>query len=217
MLAVISDHNAVDYLVRSTTFASSICADSTAMTYIGANDYCADTLLANSTWRTAICNSTYFESVLNVKVPTMTSNTTPSGVASASSVWQSGYEAYKAFNGKSSQSIGWVGSNSNAGQYVTYQFPTAIKPYLFDYKGGYYNGSKGLSKFKIRASNDGNTYVELTGEKTNSDGTLHTKQSITQNLGNAYKYIQLYTTAGTGTTAYQGVAVLQVYGRAAIT
>ena len=77
--AVISSNNAIDYLVRSTTFASDVTADSTAMSYIGLNNYASNTLLGDATWCSAICNSTYFESVLNVKVPTMTSATTPSG------------------------------------------------------------------------------------------------------------------------------------------
>ena len=63
---LISSQNANDYLVRSTSWVSDVCGNSTAMSYIGLNNYSANTLLANSTWCTGICNSTYFESVLNV-------------------------------------------------------------------------------------------------------------------------------------------------------
>ena len=49
LLALMSNDNAVDYLVRSTTWASGITADSTAMTDIGANNYCANTLLCKIT------------------------------------------------------------------------------------------------------------------------------------------------------------------------
>ena len=58
LLALISSENACDYLVRSTTFATAIVADSGAMTLIGLNNYCANSLLADSTWLSAICNST---------------------------------------------------------------------------------------------------------------------------------------------------------------
>lgn len=214
LLALISSNNAVDYMVRSTNWASSVCANATAMGYIGNNNYCANKLLANSTWRTAICNSTYFESVLNVKVPTMTSDTIPSGVASASSVWQYGYEAFRAFNGNTSQIAGWIASTSNAGEYLTYKFPSAVKPYFFNYKGGTYTGVNGLAKFKIQGSTNGTSYVDLTNEITNSDATLHSKNQITKNIGTAYQYFRLITTASTGTNAYCGVAVLQFYGRA---
>ena len=122
LLALLSSNNASDYLVRSTTWASSLTADSTAMTDIGANDYCAETLLADSTWCNAICNSTYFESVLTTKVPTMTSNTTPSGVASASyEVHEGGtyYDAWKAFDNDNSDC--WS-SNSKTDQWLAYEF-----------------------------------------------------------------------------------------------
>ena len=54
---LISDNNASDYLARSTTWASDICNNESAMTYIGLNDYCANKLLADSTWLEAICNA----------------------------------------------------------------------------------------------------------------------------------------------------------------
>ena len=127
LLALISDNNASDYLVRSTTWASGITADSTAMTDIGANNYCANTLLADSTWRNAICDSTYFESVLNVKVPTMTSNTTPSGVASAFNVITN-FPAYYAFDKIVDSGSGvhcWAGTGTSG--WLAYQFPTPVR------------------------------------------------------------------------------------------
>lgn len=124
LLALINNNNASDYLVRSTTWASDITADNTAMTDIGANNYCANTLLADSTWRTAICNSTYFESVLNAKVPAMTSNTTPSGVVSASTEYSGDYEAYRLFNRTSGY---WSSKqDSTTNQYIEYEFTESL-------------------------------------------------------------------------------------------
>ena len=131
LLALMSDNNAVDYLVRSTTWASGVCANSTAMTDIGANNYCANTLLDDATWCDAICNSTYFESVLNAKVPTMTSNTTPSGTCSASGS-DTGHEPFRAFDG--SNSTLWQDSSGGTTSSLTYQFAntiTACKAYIF--------------------------------------------------------------------------------------
>ena len=110
--ALINSNNAVDYLVRSTTWTSGITADSSAMSYIGLNNYAANTLLADSTWCTAICNSTYFESVLNVKVPVMTSNTTPEGECFGSPTYASD-PAWKAFDGTTSNQAAYS-SNSDA-------------------------------------------------------------------------------------------------------
>lgn len=142
LATVISDNNAIDYLVRSTTWASGVTADSNAMSYIGLNNYASNTLLADSTWCSAICNSTYFESVLNVKVPAMTSNTTPSGEVSASD-YLVGNEPWRAFNGNFN-SYGWRNSGSPlyVNQYITYEFPSNLKlvkatSYLYREQGAY--------------------------------------------------------------------------------
>ena len=159
LLALISSNNAVDYMVRSTSWASSVCANSTAMTYIGANDYCANKLLANSTWCNAICNSTYFESVLNVKVPTMTSNTTPSGEVIYSYAHPSqAVNNYKAFD-----------SNAADGAVFTcnigYKFTSkvAVRKIKFDeyfYLTSQMPSNPGTIYFD--GSNDNNTWTRIT-------------------------------------------------------
>lgn len=116
---LIADNNAVDYMVRSTTWASGVCADSTAMSYIGLNNYCANTLLADSDWLNAICNSTYFESVLNVKVPTMTDDTHPSGEVSSKDYYDVAYP-WKAFDG--SDSTYYSQGEGTDNNWVQYQF-----------------------------------------------------------------------------------------------
>lgn len=120
---LLGDSNACDYMARSTTWASTIVADADAMRLLGMYDYACDALLSDSTWASAICNSTYFESVLNVKVPTMTSNTAPSGEASASSSGSS-YAPYKAFDGN--QGTKWLAS-SNGDGWLQYEFASAIR------------------------------------------------------------------------------------------
>jgi hypothetical protein len=154
LLALISDNNASDYLVRSTTWASGLTADSTAMTDIGANNYCANTLLSDSTWAEAICNSIYFESVLNVKVPTMTSDTTPSGECFGSSLWDANNtQYYKAFDGNTSD--GWL-SDDQINAYVGYKFTSQIKVVKASITNNPYdyNNYIRLKNYKIQGSND---------------------------------------------------------------
>lgn len=106
--------------------AEGFCDSEDAMRYIGMNNYAADTLLVDSTWCAAICNSTYFERVLNVKVPVMTSDTTPSGIASANSIspYSGGIKyAYGVFDGNDGSYVPFYGSN----KYVQYTFPSEIK------------------------------------------------------------------------------------------
>lgn len=159
LLALISDNNAVDYMVRSTTWASSVCANSTAMTDIGANDYCASTLLANSTWSTAIANSTYFESVLNVKVPTMTSNTTPSGECLVWDRYGTDFDPWHAFdNNESTRAIGYNVSNGAA---IGYNFNRQVKVVKVHIKAVVGNPGWEPGITYLQGSNDGNTWVDL--------------------------------------------------------
>lgn len=58
-------------------------------------------------------------------IPTMTSNTTPSGIASSSSMLNAGFAAYKAFDGVKAQSSmqgGWLASASDYSPYLQYEF-----------------------------------------------------------------------------------------------
>lgn len=119
---VVASNNAIDYLVRSTTFASNVTADSTAMSYIGLNNYASNTLIDDSTWLTAIAESAYIESIMNVKVPTMTSATTPSGQAFASTEYSASY-AWKAFD--NNDTTYWNPTQRSTNNYIGYTFTSA--------------------------------------------------------------------------------------------
>lgn len=164
LLALISDNNAVDYMVRSTTWATSVCANSTAMGYIGNNDYCADLLLGDSTWCNAICNSTYFESVLNVKVPTMTSNTTPSGEVIYSYSHPS-YVAnyYKAFDSNATDGASFTGG-------IGYKFTSKVAVRKINFDEYFYLANQ-------MPSNPGTIYFE--GSNDNSNWTRLTTVNVT--------------------------------------
>lgn len=209
LLALMSDNNAVDYLVRSTTWASGVCANSTAMTDIGANNYCANTLLSDSTWCTAICNSTYFESVLNVKVPTMTSATTPSGTVSASTQNTPAYEAYKAFDGN--KSTFWLSTNNSGSSWLQYEFPTAIcikKVELYIAKS---TTNTALYLDSITGANDGEpTTLYNTQTRINSNAENVTTTLILAENNNSYKKIRLNTSIS-GANSYADE--VQFYGR----
>ncbi len=209
---LINDNNAVDYMVRSTTWASGICADSTAMSYIGLNNYASNTLLADSDWLNAICNSTYFESVLNVKVPTMTSATTPSGVVSASSYLDSRYAPYMAFSG--STTAGWMGSDAegrfDTGAYIQYQFPNTVEVR----KGTIQligSDSNGLT-MELLASNDGfvNDTHTLVSNIAFASASSRSVNFTVNNTG-AYSYYRLRSTS-VNSASGDGM-IVQFYGR----
>lgn len=215
--ALMLSNNAVDYLVRSTSWVSNITGNQTAMTDIGASDYCADALLANSTWRTAICDSTYFESVLNVKVPVMTSNTTPSGECFKEDTTDPS-TAYYAFDGSTSNATYVYRDNTvpTNYRYIGYKFNSPVKVYCVEeYFPSHASHSYISATTKIQGSNDNSTYTDLSEETyTPSPGT---RKTILTNPG-SYLYYRKNATAYmsydfNGIYYYWSEYKLQFYGR----
>ena len=213
LLAVISSNNAIDYLVRSTTFASDICANSTAMTDIGLNNYASNTLLADSTWLNAICNSTYFESVLNVKVPTMTSATSPSGEVSASS-YNSTQVPYKAFDNDSSTY--WCPTSNEKPSKIWYQFVNSVKSLVTRFTFKRQQAGNTTINVKVIASNDGTNWTDLTSGEDVIFPNTYTTKDIVINPSINYKYYGLNFSGNAlyVSGSYQcGIYEIQFYGR----
>jgi len=175
-----------------------ICQNSNAMTYIGQNNYASNTLLADSDWREAICNSTYFESVLNVKVPTMTSDTTPSGTVFYN---PSGVTFWQVFDGNDSTDGAFPNS---VGNYGGYDYGKSVRFMCARIK---YTSGSSTDKFKVKGSNDGNTWDELTNEFSN-------EQLVVANtvIGTYQKIALVETTKVSGSTNLFFYTI-QFYGR----
>lgn len=213
--ALISDNNATDYLVRSTTWASGITADSSAMSYIGLNNYASNTLLADTTWREAICNSEYFESVLNVKVPIMTSNTTPEGEVIYSHQYaHSGniYDAWRAFGSDDTRYWNNYTQSPLLPAYLGYKFTSSVgiwKTVITQSP----NLSRAVKAFKVQGSHDNSTWVDLTDTLENVQNSSNSYEFV--NTTN-YQYYRIYITSNWGDTDEIEVNKLQFYGRADI-
>lgn len=206
---LIASSNAVDYMVRSTTWVASITDSNKAMLLIGANNYAANTLLGDSTWLAAICDSDYFEYILNYKVPEMTSNTTPSGVVSSSSVYGTGYEAFRAFD----NNLGslWCSVDSDKRGWIQYMFPKAVHIYMVYNRLSTTPLSRQFKVFDLTASNDGNTWENL-GRYDNSGVTgASIKAAITNN--GVYKYYRCTGVQNVDSLDLCGCCELNFYGR----
>ena len=208
---LLRDSNACDYMARSTTWASTICADADAMARVGKYDYCSDKLLSNSTWCTAICNSTYFESVLDVKVPTMTSNTAPSGTASASSVYQSSntYLAYKAFDGNTGTF--WLSNNTSGGSsWLQYEFTSPIRLAKVELYIAKSTTNTTLYLDSITGANDGEPTTLYDTQTVINSPSQATTTIIPITASGSYSKIRLNTSI-TGAGSYADE--VQLYGR----
>ena len=221
---LINDSNAVDYMVRSTTWASGTCADSTAMTYIGLNNYASNTLLADSDWLTAIANSTYIDSVLNVKVPTMTSDNTPSGecFASGYDTHAPNFHPYNAFDGILEVANDyWEQSGTPqqlTGAYVGYSFTSDVVLKVCKYKASNTQDSPYISAhtISIKGSADKSTWSNALGtQSVPAQSNEYYTIPLTNN--NAYRHSAVffngYNLALSGERYYCIANYVQFYGR----
>lgn len=194
-----------------------ITSSQDAMSLIGKYDYCSNALLSNTTWAEAIGNSEYFEEVLVSLIPTMTSDTAPSGVVSAYSNYNTTSLPYKAVDGvaTASEFDAWIGNQNSVGEkWWQYEFdsPKIInRMYISGRK--YTNDKNGqINSFVLKGSNDGTNWTDLTGTIDRSsvgrgDRTYH-------NINNtvAYKYYRV----GDIPDSIPGIGELQFYGRASV-
>lgn len=159
---LIANSNACNYMARSTTWSGNgagIVTSQDAMSLIGKYDYCSNALLSNATWAEAIGKSEYFEEILNVSVPKMTSNTAPSGEVSASSTASEVYPYY-AFNQVytgTGTGFGWIPQNINVPNWCEYKFPNPVSVKYLKIGSRY----KNEVIFKLQAYN-GTDWIDLT-------------------------------------------------------
>jgi hypothetical protein len=209
-IALCADSNACDYMARSTNWASGVAADSTAMLIVGKYNYCANALLGNSTWASAIANSSYSDYVISALVPTMTSNTTPSGVVSSKDVYQSGYEAYKAFDGNSStQYIAAEGTDTKWLQYQSTE-PVCVNKIIIYSSDPLANIKKNIARYELVGSNDGTTWSEPIATLSTDDITSGNMEFIVGNK-DAYTYHRVNEVKKTPYGI--GYHTVQFYGR----
>lgn len=217
LYALINNNNAMDYLVRSTDWVSGITADETAMEYIGHKNYASDTLLNDSTWLTGICNSTYMEKVLNTKVPTMTSDTMPSGEvltnAASPNLWT-------CFDGNLSTQ-GAVRDITSYPVRIIYKFlqPVCVRKFYYNlYFGG--SGNPQVASFKIQGSNDNLNWIDLSNDYTTlAIGT----SEYTEIINNSHSYLYYavaFNTCNYKTSENRDMCYtneIQFYGRTDVT
>lgn len=135
-------------------------------------------------------------------VPTMTSNTAPSGVASANTEYDPGYQAWKAFDGViTGDSNGWH-SLGGAPNWLKYQFASSkiITRYTIKMRG--INVWYPIA-WTFQGSNNGSDWTTL---DTQSSQSFSASEKKTYSFTNttSYLYYQLYITS-----TYGGYTVIQ--------
>jgi F5/8 type C domain len=136
-------------------------------------------------------------------IPTMTSNTSPSGVASTSSVYASGYDAWRAFDKVVNSDTGRWLSAAGTSAWLQYDFgePKTIQKYTI-VSGLFPAGSP--KDWVFEASNTG----AFTGEQVVLDrqysqtGWTTAKRGYTFVNSNSYRFYRITVTANNGHTSY---------------
>ena len=211
---LIANENANDYLVRSTTFATDICSNESAMTYIGLNDYCANKLLADSTWLKAICSTseTLLKKVLNVYVPKMRSNTSPSGEAFGSQYYNnmSEYTWYKAMD--KDKNTCWHASVGLSTAQLGYDFGKQVIVKKILLKNRTDSSTASAPKTFSLEGYNGTSYVKIQ-DFTNNNNNIGGETTYIVNNDESYSKYRLNMTSSY--SSVYALGELQFYGREA--
>ncbi|MBU3185673.1 hypothetical protein [Clostridium estertheticum] len=142
-------------------------------------------------------------------IPIMTSNTTPSGVASASSTWGSlGTAEWNAFSDKGGAQ-GWLTSRGNLSGWLCYKFdyPTLIKKYVMTA-----SNSEGPRVWFFEGSNDNNNYTVLDQQSVGINAWTTGAIEFSINNNNHYLYYRIRVLTNEGGVLYLGIRRLQMMG-----
>lgn len=187
----------------------------TAMSYIGAYDYAAETLLSDSDWCEGILDSAYKTSVLNKIVPQMTSATEPEGEAGcypSADVGSEDYNGWRAFTRDNTLS----GAIPNQfGGVVWYKFNSDCNIKAFDI----YHLDRSSRAIKtivqLVGSDDGITWNNVGSEFTMSGTNVTDYFTVDNNSEYLYWGIKIVGSSS-GHTISNGYGYhIQFYGRQA--
>ncbi len=171
MSAVAASSTAMSAVAASSTAMSAVAASSTAMSAVIASSTAMSAIFANATATTTFKNST---ALTAVQVPTMTSNTAPSGVAAASGEYSSEYAAWKAFDGNNTSR--WQ-RNTAAPNWISYQFAASLLLHTVEFINDP-SYSLGANAYIVQVSNDGTNWTDVIAGAATNGATLTLTPSV---------------------------------------
>ena len=144
-------------------------------------------------------------------IPTMTSNTAPSGTASADTILGGAYDAFMAMDNTNTQF--WFSNNTALPHWLKYQFGSAqvVNSYLI--KSRTEDNTTYPTEWKLQGSNNGSTWTDLDSQ-TAQTFTLGQARQYTFTNSTAYDYFRLYITASQAGPNYVGFTQWELYNTA---
>lgn len=146
-------------------------------------------------------------------VPVMSANTAPHGEVIYSSTYSTNYPFHAFDRDYNSSGHEWI-SNGSTNQYVGYKFtnPVCVKRAFFDRM--YLAGEAGtrVKNYKIQASNDNSTWVDLyVGLEENNTPNMHSFKYVDIDNDSYYLYYRMFIVDAY--YSYPALWELQFYGR----
>jgi len=144
-------------------------------------------------------------------IPTMTSNTTPSGIASASGIYQSNYDAWYAFayNVANGDPQTWVSGGNNG--WLQYQFPVAHAVIRYQITNRDEPMTRAPANWTFAGSNNGTSWTTLdTQSNPNWASSRATVFTIDIPNTTAYSYYRV-TVAPKNFDQFIGIGRLEMY------
>lgn len=211
---IFSTDDAVNFMIAQCTgdFMASVIGDKTAFGLLGNSTYIG-TIMQNEHWNKFITMSPYLSDWKTqgntVKVPTMTSNTAPSGAVSANFYNSNEPYAYQVFesdidNPISTSRSGYVNAETTghgvipSNTHITYDFGYESIFYMFDFRMHTYmsdlDSNRNIRSVKLQGSIDGINFEDISNvlalnvATTSFDGGI---QSIPCISNKKYRYIKI--------------------------
>jgi len=163
------------------------------------------------------------------RIPTMTSATEPSGVASASSILNASYPAWRAFNKTQGAQDCWVSANEpsvGTPQWLRYDFGAGVTKVIARYVVKNRDNAAGVNSpntWIFIASNNGTDWTTLQTITNDTDNAQNSLRTFIFANTTAYRYYQINITVRNGSDDYVIIneltmheTVLQSYSEATI-
>jgi len=156
-------------------------------------------------WSSLVSNDPEFSTYVTDKIPTMTTNTTPSPyVASESSYYSASYQAYKAMNHDGNSSYWSSANGAVTNQYVQIDMGSGNAFYPMKWRWMNTNNTYQPKRFKLQASNDGSNWTDIDSMYANVDCPLVGNGTwapyVSLPITTAYRYYRMYILSGYSAT-----------------
>ncbi|MCU6710084.1 discoidin domain-containing protein [Paenibacillus sp. J5C_2022] len=144
-------------------------------------------------------------------IPIMTSDTTPSGIASVSSTFSSSYLAWRLFDKDNSSH--WL-SNSTLNQWMKYEFPSAVTAHSYKLTSSATTGSPNdmIREWVLEGSNDDSVWGELDTRNNQTNWGLPETREYSIGTPLLYKYYRIRIITNNGTSTYHRVSGWELIG-----